>query len=197
MDVPSGTRLEAVLATPGLFPIQGQIDFGKLNALAAPPALLRIAPESLPPGVKAKASDCWILASGFGYPAPDSVRYSTELFFCAAPSGKAVYEARFTGAVGSEAIGLGVPGNAGEFAAPAVYRLIGVFAKALPDVLPTSLATSSYSQAIFDIAKVKAGIYRRLGDRKSVMVGVEAGAPVSVLTLDGFDLQETSLEPRQ
>ncbi len=77
MDVPSGTHLKAVLATPGLFPMQGQIDFGKLNALAAPPALLRIAPESLPTAVKAKTSDCWILASGYGYPTPDSVRYST------------------------------------------------------------------------------------------------------------------------
>ncbi len=99
VDVPSGTRLEAVLATPGLFPMQGQIDFGKLNALAAPPALLRIAPESLPTAVKAKASDFWILASGYGYSAPDSVRYSTELCFCASPLGKSVYEARFTGAL--------------------------------------------------------------------------------------------------
>ena len=55
----------------------------------------------------------------------------------------------------------------------------------------------SYSQAIFEIAKAKTGIYRRLGDRKSVMIGVEAGAPVLVLTLEDFDLQKTPLEPRQ
>ncbi len=197
VDVPSGTKLEAVLATPGLFPIQGQFDFGKLNALAAPPALLRVAPESLPPAVKAKTSDCWILAAGYGYANPESVRFSTDLFFCSAPTGKEVFEARFTGAVGSETIGLGVPGIADEFAAPAVYRLIGIFAKALPNILPTSLTDSSYSQAIFDIAKVKAGLYRRLGDRKSVMVGIEAGAPVTVLTLEGFNLQKTPLAPRQ
>ena len=192
VDIPSGTTLKGLIVTPGIYPVSSQFTPGGLPSLAAPPMILRIAGNSLPEELRKETDDCWALMTGFGYEDPDSVRFSSELFFCTAPN-HSVYEAKFSGTVGSESVGLGVPGTAENLTAIAVYRAIKQYVSALPKVLPEALTSTDYLKALFDFATVKVFIYRRMGNRRLTTVAVNAGQVVDLIILNDIRFTQTPL----
>ena len=194
-DISSGTTLEGLIVTPGLYPVTAQFSAGGLPSLAAPPMILRIAADSLPEGLREETDDCWALMSGFGYESPDSVRFSSELLFCTAPN-QSVFEAKFSGTVGTEAVGLGAPGTLENLTSAAVNRAIAHFVYALPKVLPESLTGTDYLKALSDFAAVKAAVYRRMGNRRLNTVAVNAGQTVDLILLEDIRFIQTPLNRR-
>ena len=195
VDIPSGTTLKGLIVTPGIYPVSAQFASGGLPSLAAPPMILRIAANSLPEDLRKETDDCWALMTGFGYEDPDSVRFSSELLFCTAPQ-RSVYEAKFSGTVGSESVGLGVPGTTENLTSVAVYRAIKQYGNALPRVLPEALTGTDYLKALSDFATVKAFIYRRMGNQRLTTVAVNAGQVVDLLILNDIRFTQTPLNYR-
>lgn len=191
-DILSGTTLKGLIVTPGLYPVSVQFTAGGLPSLAAPPMILRIAENSLPEELRKETDDCWALMSGFGYESPDSVRFSSELLFCTAPN-QSVFEAKFSGTVGTEAVGLGAPGTLEHLTSVAVNRAIAQFVYALPKVLPESLTGTDYLKALSDYAAIKAAVYRRMGNRRLDTVVVNAGQTVDLILLEDIRFTQTSL----
>lgn len=191
-DIPSCMTLKGLIVTPGLYPVTAQFAAGGLPSLAAPPMILRIAADSLPEELRKETDDCWALMSGFGYESPDSVRFSSELLFCTAPN-QSVFEARFSGTVGSDAVGLGVPGALENLTSAAVNRAVAQFVYALPKVLPESLTGTDYLKALSDFAAVKAAVYRRMGNRRLNTVAVNAGQIVDLILLEDIRFTKTPL----
>ena len=191
-DIPSGTTLKGLIGTPGLYPVSAQFAAGGLPSLAAPPMILRIAADSLPEELRKETDDCWALMSGFGYESPDSVRFSSELLFCTAPN-QSVFETRFSGTVGTDAVGLGVPGALENLTSAAVHSAIAQFVYALPKVLSESLTGTDYLKALSDYADVKAAVYRRMGNRRLVTVFVSAGQTVDLILLEDIRFTQTPL----
>ena len=192
VDIPSGTTLNGLIVTPGIYPVSSQFIAGGLPSMAAPPMILRIAANSLPEDFRKETDDCWALMTGFGYEDPDSVRFSSELFFCTAPQ-HSVYEAKFSGTVGSESIGLGVPGAKESLTSVAAYQAIRQYGNALPKVLPEALTGTDYLKALSDFAAVKAFVYRRMGNRGLTTVAVNAGQVVDILILNDIHFTQTPL----
>ena len=192
VDIPSGTTLKGLIVTPGIYPVSAQFASGGLPSLAAPPMILRIAENSLPEELRKETDDCWALMSGFGYESPDSVRFSSELLFCTAPN-QSLFEAKFSGTVGTEAVGLGAPGTLENLTWVAVNRAIAQFVYALPKVLPESLTGTDYLKALSDYAAVKAAVYRRMGNRRLDTVVVNAGQTVDLILLEDIRFTQTSL----
>lgn len=192
VDIPSGTTLKGLIVTPGIYPVSAQFASGGLPSLAAPPMILRIAANSLPEELRKETDDCWALMTGFGYEDPDRVRFSSELFFCTAPN-HSVYESKFSGTVGSESVGLGVPGTAENLTSVAVYRAIKQYVSALPKVLPEALTGTDYLKALSDFATVKVFIYRRMGNRRLTTVAVNAGQVVDLIILNDIRFTQTPL----
>ena len=154
--------------------------------------ILRIAENSLPEELRKETDDCWALMSGFGYESPDSVRFSSELLFCTAPN-QSVFEAKFSGTVGTEAVGLGAPGTLENLTWVAVNRAIAQFVYVLPKVLPESLTGTDYLKALSDYAAVKAAVYRRMGNRRLDTVVVNAGQTVDLILLEDIRFSQTPL----
>ena len=194
-DIPFGTTLKGLIVTPGLYPVTAQFSAGGLPSLAAPPMILRIAADSLPEELRKETDDCWALMSGFGYESPDSVRFSSELLFCTAPN-QSVFEAKFSGTVGTDAVGLGVPGALENLTSAAVNSAIAQFVYALPKVLPESLTGTDYLEALSDYAAVKAAVYRRMGNRRLYTVAVNAGPTVDLILLEDIRFTQTPLNRR-
>ena len=191
-DIPSGTTLKGLIVTPGLYPVSAQFTAGGLPSLAAPPMILRIAADSLPEEFRKETDDCWTLMSGFGYESPDSVRFSSELLFCTGRN-QTVFEAKFSGTVGTEAVGLGAPGTLENLTSVAVNRAIAQYVYALPKVLPESLTGTDYLKALSDFAAIKAAVYRRMGNRRLNTVAVNAGQTVDLVLLENIRFSQTPL----
>lgn len=192
VDIPSGMTLKGLIVTPGIYPVSAQFVSGGLPSLAAPPMILRIAANSLPEDLRKETDDCWALMTGFGYESPDSVRFSSELLFCTAPN-QSVFEARFSGTVGTDAVGLGVSGALENLTSAAVNSAIAQYVYALPKVLPESLTGTDYLKALSDFATVKVFIYRRMGNRRLTTVAVNAGQVVDLIILNDIRFTQTPL----